>query len=282
MSEESNLWDKTRTALLWFLVPLLLGALIAAAIPQPTVGVIYLNDAIYSTTARDMITQLTYARENASVRAVVIVMESPGGTVADTEAVYLEMLRLRETKPIIVSVGTIAASGAYYLSAGADYVFVAPTSMVGNIGVIGYLPQSPTIYTDIVSTGPYKLFGAPRDQYTRQIDMIKDGFYQAVRNGRGTRLNADAATILSGAIWNGNEAVRMGLVDAIGSPSDAIAYAAEQARIANYATADLRELAGIQDAWMPFFYQTPEGVSLPYPREAGIYLLYIPPAAPQK
>ncbi len=270
-------WEQVRHLLLWIALPLILGVLIAAALPQPVIGVIYLNDAIYSYSARDMITQLNYAREHPEIRAVVLAIDSPGGTVADTEAVYLELLRLRATKPVVTSVGSMSASGAYYLSVGSDYIFARPTSEVGNVGVIGYLPPAPFIFEDIASTGPYKLWGSPRDTLMRELEMIKQSFYQAVRLGRGDRLQVGPEVILRGQIWPGSEALRMGLIDALGSESEAVEKAANLARVANYQTADLRELAGIQPAYSPFFFQSPEGISMPYPKEPGIYLLYVPP-----
>ncbi|MFH1906833.1 MAG: S49 family peptidase [Chloroflexota bacterium] len=270
-------WEQVRHILLWIALPLILGVLIAATLPRPVIGVIYLNDAIYSYSARDMITQINYAREHPEIRAVVLAIDSPGGTVADTEAVYLELLRLRATKPVVTSVGSMAASGAYYLSVGSDYIFARPTSEVGNVGVIGYLPPAPFIFEDIASTGPYKLWGSPRDTLMREMEMIKQSFYQAVRLGRGDRLQVGPEVILRGQIWPGSQALRMGLIDALGSESEAVEKAASLAHVGNYQTADLRELAGIQTTYYTFFFQSPEGIRMPYPKEPGIYLLYVPP-----
>ncbi len=279
--EESKFmnWDKARSILLWLALPLLAGILVAALIPQPGIGVITLSDTIYATTAKSMIGQIDYARAHPEIRAVVLVLDSPGGTVVDTEAVYLELLKLRRSKPIVVSINGMAASGAYYLTVAADYAFAKPTSNVGNIGVIGFLPSAPTIYEEIISTGPYKMWGWPRDTYTRQIEMVKQGFYSAVKAGRGKRLTAKTELILSGQIWPGTEAVRLGLVDELGAQSDAMEKAAQMARIRNYKIVNLADLITTppEDAKTGFFAQSAEGLNLPYPREAGIYMLYIPP-----
>ncbi len=279
--EESKFmnWDKARSILLWLALPLLAGILVAALIPQPGIGVITLSDTIYATTAKSMIGQIDYARAHPEIRAVVLVLDSPGGTVVDTEAVYLELLKLRRSKPIVVSINGMAASGAYYLTVAADYAFAKPTSNVGNIGVIGFLPSAPTIYEEIISTGPYKMWGWPRDTYTRQIEMVKQGFYSAVKAGRGNRLTAKTDLILSGQIWPGTEAVRLGLVDELGAQSDAMEKAAQMARIRNYKIVNLADLITTppEDAKTGFFAQSAEGLNLPYPREAGIYMLYIPP-----
>lgn len=275
-------WERICNWLLWLVLPLLIGILIAAFIPQPVIGLIRLEDAIYSPSAYDIITQMDYAMNHPEVRAVVLAMNSPGGTVVDTESIYMELARLRAKKPVVTVINGMAASGAYYLSANSDYIFAKPTSLVGNIGVIGYLPQTPMILEEVISTGPYKLWGSPRDTDMRRIDMIKQGFYQAVTLGRGDRLKMDPELLLSGQIWLGTEALRYGLIDDLGTETDGFAKAAELARVWHYETADLYQLAGISGLPSDFFLQSPEGITLPYPNKPGTYLLYIPelPAQP--
>jgi len=280
-AKPEKMWERARMYLLWLALPLVVGLLVAALIPQPVIGVISLAEPIYAYSAERLIAQIDYARLHPEVRAVVLVLDSPGGTVVDTEAVYLELLKLREKKPVVVSINSMAASGAYYLTAGGDYAFAKPTSMVGNIGVIGYLPSMPTIFEEIISTGPYKLWGSPRDTYMRQIEMIKQGFYAAVQAGRGERLMAGPQVVLSGQIWPASEALRLGLIDALGSQSDAVEKAASLGRVSNYRVENLADLTGFafdNAGAFGFFAESAEGASLPYPREAGIYLLYIPPA----
>lgn len=276
MNQNDLKWERIRIWALWLVLPLVIGILIASAIPRPTIGIIRLDDAIYSYTARDMIAQINYAIDHPEIRAVVLAFDSPGGTVVDTEAVYMELARLRAKKPVVTAVNGMAASGAYYLSVNTDYIYAKPTSMVGNIGVIGYLPPTPFIFEEIISTGPYKLWGAPRDSDMRQIDMIKEGFFQAVMLGRGDRIKVGPEVVLSGQIWIGTEAVRIGIADEIGTERDAFEKAAELAQIANYTTIDLREVSGVSSPYPFFFMQSPDGVSLPYPTESGMYMLFIP------
>lgn len=278
MSAADQKWEKIRFSLIWIVLPLIVGLLIASAVPRPVIGVIRLNDAIYSYTARDMIAQIQYAMDHPEIRAVVLAFDSPGGTVVDTEAVYFELTRLREKKPVVTAVNGMAASGAYYLSVNTDYIYAKPTSMVGNIGVIGYLPPAPFLIEDIISTGPYKLWGAPRDSDMRQIEMVKQGFFEAVNLGREGRLNAEPQVIFSGQIWAGSEAVRLGIADEIGTETDAYAKAASLAKVAHYQVKDLYEFAGLVSPYAySFFFQSPDGMVMPYPNEAGTYLLYIPP-----
>jgi len=203
--------------------------------------------------------------------------------VVDTEAVYMELAKLRAKKPVITAINGMAASGAYYLSVGTDYIYTKPSSMVGNIGVISYLPPTPFIYEEIISTGPYKLWGSARDSDMRQVDMIKEAFLEAVLLGRGDRIKKTAhEVIVSGQIWLGSEAVRLGFADAIGTENDAIEKAAAMAGVANYKAMDLREPSGIIDASSYFFMQTPDGVTTPYPAEPGMYMLFIPQLPAQK
>ncbi len=281
-----ELKDEEVRRLWWILPVLVIGILLSLLIQKPAIGIIRLNDAIYAATAKDLITQINYARDNPSIRAVVLILDSPGGTVVDTEAVYMELARLRQTKPVVTWVSGMAASGAYYLSSGTDYVIAVPSSEVGNVGVIGYLPPTPMVLEDTISTGPYKLWGSPRDTTVREIEMIKQGFFQAVKLGRGDRLKIGPEVLLRGQIWPASEALRLGLIDRLGSESDAIQKAASMAHIWHYDTVDLYMEAVVRTfirltAPSGFFLTTNEGIRLPYPSAPGIYMLYIPslPAA---
>jgi protease IV len=270
--------DEIRRLLLWVIPALIAGILLSLLIPRPVIGVIRLNDAIYAATAKDLITQITYARDNPDVRAVVLILDSPGGTVVDTEAVYMELARLRQTKPVVTWVSGMAASGAFYLASGTDYIVAVPSSDVGNVGVIGYLPPSPMVIEDTISTGPYKLWGSPRDTSLREIEMIKQGFFQAVTLGRGSRLKIGPEVLLRGQIWPAGEALRSGLIDQLGSETEAYDKAASFAHLWHYQAVDLYTPAVYNPtpSALGFFLQTKDGVKLPYPSEPGTYMLYIP------
>jgi protease-4 len=257
---------------LFVILPLAAGIILSLIfIPQPVVGVIYFSDEIYSYTASDLISQINYARVNPEIKAVVIVMNSPGGTVVDTESVYLELARLRETKPVVTMIEGMAASGGYYLSVGTDYIFAKPSSLVGNIGIIGYLPSEPSVMEEIYSTGPYKMWGERRDDFIRQMEPLKQGFLQAVKLGRGEALNAPDELILSGQIWSGSQAFRMGLVDELGAQSRAFDKAAQLAKITHYRVEDLRTLVWKDDT--ANIYASAKIL----PEEPGLYYLYMPP-----
>jgi len=275
-TKRSSQWTLS-LVLLFIILPLVVGIGLSFLIPRPVVGVIYLDDAISSYTARDMITQIHYARDHPNIRAVVLVMNSPGGTVTDTESVYLELSRLREVKPVLMMIEGMAASGGYYLAVGTDYIFSEPSSSVGNVGVWSYLPSSPVVFEELYSTGPYKLWGSSRDQTIREIEMLKQGFLQAVLKGRGKKLKVSGEVILRGQIWTGTDALRMGLIDEIGSQTAAISKAAELARISHYKVEDLRPLSGLPEVTTISFFQfTEDGTMTTLPNKPGIYYLYIP------
>jgi len=278
MSNSDTGWKQARNLLLWLVIPLIAGLFLASAIvPQPVIGVIRLEDAIYTYSAQNTIKQFKYAMEHSNIRAVVLVIDSPGGTVVDTETVYTELTRLRAKKPVVTVINNMSASGGYYLSVNTDYIFAKPASMVGNIGVIGYLPPAPFIIEDIITTGPYKLWGSPRDSDMRQIEMMKEGFFEAVRLGRGDKLTAGDNIIFSGQIWSGMDALKLGVIDEFGTESDGTRKAAELAKIAHYRVLDLAKPAGVELYSGLFFFQSPDGMQMPYPNKAGIYMLYIPP-----
>ncbi|MBK7448018.1 MAG: S49 family peptidase [Anaerolineales bacterium] len=277
MSDADARWERIRNMLLWLVTPLIAGLLLASAVPQPVVGVIRLEDAIYTYSAQNTIKQIHYAIDHPEIRAVVLVIDSPGGTVVDTESIYMELTRLREKKPVVTVVNGMSASGGYYLSVNTDYIFAKSASMVGNIGVIGYLPPAPFVIEDIITTGPYKLWGAPRDSDMRQVDMMRQGFFEAVKLGRGDKLKGSDGEIFSGQIWSGMDAIRLGIIDAFGTEDDAAKKAADLANIANYEVLDLAGPAGVDLYGGLFFIQSPDGMTLPYPKESGFYMLYIPP-----
>jgi protease IV len=270
--------DELRHAAWWVIPALIVGILLSLLIPRPEIGVIQLSDAIDSTTSESLITQITYARQDPNIHAVVLIINSPGGTVVDSEAIYIELARLRKTKPVVTWVSGLDASGAYYLSSGTDYIVAVPSSEVGNVGVIAYLPSSPMILQDLLSTGPYKLWGSPRDTTMREVEMIKQGFFQAVTLGRGSRLKIGPDILLRGQIWPASTAYQYGLVDQLGSETEAYDEAASLAHLWHYKMTDLYEASGLSQntSAAGFFQQTNDGSKSAYPSQAGIYMLYIP------
>jgi protease-4 len=232
------------TLFLIFVVPLALGLFLASRLlPQPKVGIIRLSYEIAAETAEEVTRQLNYARSDDSIKAVVLVINSPGGSAAYSEELYLSVLETREEKPVVATVDLLAASGAYFMAAAADEIYAKPTSYVGSIGVIAQLPGQVYIDDFIITTGPYKAFGGTRDGMTRQIEMAKFAFLQAVEAGRGDRLQTDLAFLSRAEVYTAVQAQEMGLIDGLLSTDEAIARAAELAGINNYEVVELLPLA---------------------------------------
>lgn len=272
--EHKSIWS----ILLVFILPLLIGLIVAAFIPKPVIGIISIRDEIDTKMSLRVIKEIDYARTHPEIKAVVLILDSPGGTINDTESIYLELMKLRETKPVVTMVEGLSASGSFYLSMGSDYIVSNPSARVGNVGVIGTLPSLPLVLEETISSGPYKLFGNPREEYTRFIELIKENFYQVVALGRGERLKLSEAQVLRGELYPASEAVKHGLIDEVAARSHAIEKAAQLAHIAHYELVDITD--ALADEKMreasTFFLLDENGVSTGYPREAGIYLLYIP------
>ncbi len=264
--------------LLLFLIPLLIGIITAALVPRPVIGIIQIRDEIDNKMSIRVLNEIEYARSHPEVKAVVLIIDSPGGTINDTELIYMELLKLRETKPVVTMVEGLSASGSFYLAMGTDYIVSNPSARIGNVGVIGTLPSSPMVLEETISTGPYKLFGNQRENYTRYIELIKESFYQVVENGRGESLKLSKEEILRGELYPASEAVKDGLIDEVAPQSRAMEKAAQLAHISHYSMTNLTEAVAFEEKEeeSSFFLLDENGVSTGYPRESGVYLLYIP------
>jgi protease-4 len=240
------------------LVPLAIGLFAAPRlVPQPKIGIVRLSYDINALTAYEITTQLAYARTDPAVKAVVLVINSPGGSAAYSEELYLDVLDLRSEMPVVASVDLLAASGAYYMAAAADEIFAKPTSAVGSIGVISSLPGEMYIEEEVLTTGPYKAFGGTRDGSVRQIERAKFAFLEAVRNGRGNRLQVSTEYLSRAEIFTGVQALEMGLVDHLLSNEEAVRRAAELAGIANYEVVELYPLTFDGETQYVFAYEPP-------------------------
>lgn len=230
----------------WIILPLLLGVVLAMLlVPVPQVGVIRFEDVIWSDTAVQLSALLDRAQNDPDIRAVVLEIDSPGGEVTATEELYYRLLQLRESKPLVVSIDSMAASGGYYMAAAADYIYAKPASTVGNIGVISFLPsvdEQRFTDEDYIATGPYKFSGGSRGDYMQQIELIKLGFLEAVFAQRGVKLNVDRETLSGGEVFLGLQAARLGLVDELGANNEAVSKAASLAQLNHYQTVDVAGL----------------------------------------
>jgi len=275
--EEEHRFLDTRSVLLFIIFPLIIGITLSMFIRQPSIGIIEIKDPIDSILGKVVVEQLQYAYNHSEYKAVVLLIDSPGGTVNDSELIYLELNHLRKKIPVVSMVEGVSASGAYYISVATDYIYSNPSAMVGNVGVIGQLPPIPIILEDVYSTGPYKFWGSARDTYMRQIDMMKRGFLQAVELGRGSRLLLPIEQVSKGEIFPANVALQLGLIDRLGSQSEAIEKAASLAYITNYQVVSLNKVISDKEGSAKSFYAVDKnGEFTGYPKEYGFYFLYVP------
>jgi protease IV len=226
------------------IVPLAIGLYMAPKlVPQPQVGIIRLSTDIFSSSTYEVVEQLAYARQDPAIKAVVFIINSPGGSASHSEELFLAILNARQDMPVVASVEVIAASGAYYMAAAADEIYAKPTSFVGSVGVIAALPGDVFIEDDILTSGPYKGFGGTRDSTIRQVERAKFAFLEAVQVGRGDRLNMDLEVLSRAEIYSGVQSLEFGLIDGLLSTDEAIQRAASLARLSGYQVVELYPLA---------------------------------------
>jgi len=196
------------------------------------------------------------ARENDKIKAIVLRVNSPGGSALASETILREMELAKKSKPVVVSMGDVAASGGYYISCKADTIVANPTTITGSIGVFGMLlnlekmmENKLGITTDRVKTNQYADLGSPtralttseRDIIQNQVERIYDTFITNVSEGRNmTKAEVDA--IGQGRVWTGEDAKELGLVDVLGGLEDAIEIAADMANLENYRISNFPKL----------------------------------------
>ncbi|OWW24054.1 signal peptide peptidase SppA [Zobellia sp. OII3] len=187
------------------------------------------------------------AKEDDKVKAIVLRVNSPGGSALTSDIIWREIELAREKKPVVVSMGNVAASGGYYIAVGADKIFAEPTTITGSIGVFGTIPNMSELAGNIginaeqVGTNKnsveYSLFEPMTDNFRNYvqegIESTYNTFLQRVAQGRNISM-AQADSLAQGRVWSGVDAKRMGLVDELGNLEDAIAEAANMAELENY------------------------------------------------
>ena len=210
---------------------------------KPKVGLINIPfTVIIDRSASTIVSYLDYARQDDSIKAVVIRLNTPGGAAASSERLFFETRKLREKKPVVIIMGDLVASGGFMMSMGANYLYAKPSSLVGNVGVIVSFPGNlipPPPRENVVVTGPAKIFGGDRRQWFTMADEMKRAFGGIVAMERGDRLKLRQDELLTGQIWSGIEGKNLGLIDELGSDTDAIEKAASLAGISNYELVDI-------------------------------------------
>ena len=184
--------------------------------------------------------EIRKARKDENIKAIVLRVNSPGGSILASDVIWREMSEAKKVKPVIVSMGEVAASGGYYISAPADTIVAQPNTITGSIGIFGILfnvqelvNDKLGVTTDVVSTGELSDFGnmaRPLTEVERTIlqSGVEDGyetFIARVAEGRGMHPDS-VRKVASGRVWTGTQAKARGLVDVLGGLDTAIGIAA--------------------------------------------------------
>lgn len=219
------------------------------------VAVIFAQGAIQSGKSGDdvigsetVIKALREARENKDVKAVVLRINSPGGSALASDVMNEEIRLTKKVKPVIASMGDVAASGGYYIASNCDRIFAQENTITGSIGIFGILYNTKGLFNnklgltfDHVTTNENADFGDPnfpfsdmqRAVMTRYIHKGYGGFVEVVRSGRNFPDSAAVDKIAQGRVWSGADARGINLVDDFGNLYDAVKYAAKKVGIEN-------------------------------------------------
>ena len=229
------------------------GRLASTSTSTNKIAVIYAQgEIIYGKGSEDYIGQeliietLRKARKDKNVKAIVLRINSPGGSALASELIWRELELTKKELPLVVSMGDVAASGGYYIACNADRIFAQPTTISGSIGVFGAIPNMSKLADNIginaerVSTnkGPsYSVFEPITDEFravtTEGVEDIYTTFVERVSVGRNMTTQA-VDSIAQGRVWSGVDALNNGLVDELGGLDDAIKYAAGLAAVVDY------------------------------------------------
>ncbi|MCZ8205935.1 signal peptide peptidase SppA [Gemmatimonas sp.] len=203
--------------------------------------------------------ELRALRSDRKIKAVVLRVNSPGGSAVASEQIQRELTLMAKVKPVVVSMGSLAASGGYWISTAASRIYAEPNTITGSIGVFALVPNIQALANrqgvtfDTVKTGRYAdLFTIARPRTEAELavlqrgtDMVYDAFLQRVSTARGLPLDS-VRGLAEGRVWSGVQAHRLGLVDSLGSLQDAVKAAAARAKLTG--DYDVREYPHVKTA----------------------------------
>lgn len=198
------------------------------------------------------------ARLDKSIKAIVLRINSGGGSALASENIWRELSLAKKDKPVVVSFGDVAASGGYYIAAGADSIFASPNTITGSIGVFGLLPNMQNFFKnklgvtfDGVKTAEYADAGAvyrplseaEKKFFQNSVDRIYEQFKQRVAEGR-KKTTVYVDSVAQGRVWSGDDALQIGLVDRMGTLQDAVDAAAKLAKTKDFRLREYPETSG--------------------------------------
>ena len=197
---------------------------------------------------KNIVKALKDARENSRVKAVVLRINSPGGSALVSDLIWREVELTKAEKPVVASMSDVAASGGYYIACNSTRIFAEPTTITGSIGVFGMIPNAQELMNDKLGitfdevmtnknadfmdlTKPLSAF--QRAVIQKSIENVYSSFVNKVAKGRNMEFD-DVDAIGQGRVWTGEQAIDLGLVDTLGGLEDAIVYAAKVAELTDY------------------------------------------------
>lgn len=237
-----------RSYVLVIIVALVVGLLLAPvvffAVPSATtpgqVAVVPVAGTIDGPSQQRITAQLSQARSDPDIEAVVLVMNSGGGSASASEGLYLAVKRTAEEMPVVTAVDAGALSGAYYAAAPSDEIYAKPSSSVGSVGVITTAPSEIEPNDIILTTGPSKAAPDDRREFAYQRQEISNVFANSVLEHRADEIELSRAELTEANSYIGTTAIELGLVDRIGGQQRATARAAELAGLEEYGVTVLR------------------------------------------
>ena len=211
------------------------------------IGVIPLEGPIMD--SEPILSQLVDFRKDDRIKVIILRIDSPGGGVAPSQEIYREVRRTAETKKVIASLGSLAASGGYYVASAADKIVANPGTITGSIGVIMEFLQLEDLFKkiginlEVLKSGEFKDIGSPHREMSKRekaliealISDVQAQFVDAVATGRGLPVEK-VMEVADGRIFTGAKAKELGLVDSLGNFQDAVQLAKEMAQIRGEAT----------------------------------------------
>jgi protease-4 len=240
--------------------------------------------------ARDVIGQIRQAQDDDQIRGVILRIDSPGGAVVASDEMARAVRRLREDKPVVASMGDLAASGGYYVASQAQRVIANPGTVTGSIGVIAILPnlegtaEKLGVRPVVITSGELKDVGSPfremrpqeRDLYQRLLDEAHTQFIEAVARGRGEEAS-DIRELADGRPYSGSQAEANGLVDELGDLEDAYDAVLELAELRREESTLVEYSKDYGFGLLPFGLRSPvEEIKEDLGLDFGLQYLYLP------
>jgi protease-4 len=257
------------------------------------IAIVPLKGVIDANTSTQFARFMEQAENDKNVKAVVIEIDTPGGTVTASDEIYNRMKAFKAKRgiPIVVSMASLATSGGYYAACGADHVVAQPTTFTGNIGVLmprynfsRLMEKYGVEETTIVSTGArfknagssFRPESAEEKAYMQQLaDSAFTQFKKVVTQGRSSKLKGNIEDIANGKVYTANDALGLGLIDQIGYLDDAQTVAQTSAGLSNPMVVRYHEPPSLMDLFMSSKHNGPTGVALGQGGGAGVVNLTV-------